>query len=48
VLERLRSFRDAGATDLGVRVLPYGETREARIESRDRTIAFLSGLCPEI
>jgi F420-dependent oxidoreductase-like protein len=48
VLERLRSFRDAGATDLGVRVLPYGASREARIESRDRTLAFLSELCPEL
>jgi F420-dependent oxidoreductase-like protein len=48
VVERLRSFRDAGATDVGVRVLPYGETREARIASRDRTIAFLASLCPEL
>ena len=48
VLERLRSFRDAGATDLGVRVVPYGTDRAARIESRDRTLAFLSELCPEL
>jgi alkanesulfonate monooxygenase SsuD/methylene tetrahydromethanopterin reductase-like flavin-dependent oxidoreductase (luciferase family) len=48
VLERLRAFRDAGATDVAVRVLPYGHDRAARIESRDRTIAFLAGLCPEI
>ena len=48
VLERLRSFRDAGTTDLAVRVLPFGGDRAARIESRDRTIAFLSGLCPEL
>jgi F420-dependent oxidoreductase-like protein len=48
VLERLRSFRDAGATDLAVRVLPYGGDRDSRIASRDRTIAFLAGLCPEL
>ena len=44
VVERLRSFRDAGATDLSVRVLPLGPDRAARIESRDRTLAFLSSL----
>ena len=48
VLERLRAFRDAGATDVGVRVLPWGSNRAERIESRDRTIDFLAGLCPEI
>jgi F420-dependent oxidoreductase-like protein len=48
VLERLRAFRDAGVTDLGVRVLAIGAEREARIESRDRTLAFLSSLCPEL
>ena len=34
VVERLRSFRDAGVTDLAVRVLPLGADRDARIESR--------------
>jgi alkanesulfonate monooxygenase SsuD/methylene tetrahydromethanopterin reductase-like flavin-dependent oxidoreductase (luciferase family) len=48
VVERLRSFRDAGVTDLAVRVLPLGADREARIESRDRTRAFLSSLGPEL
>ena len=48
VVERMRSFRDAGVTDLAVRVLPIGADREARIDSRDRTIAFLSSLCPEL
>ena len=47
VVERLRSFRDAGVTDLAVRVLPLGADRDARIESRRRTEAFLSSLCPE-
>jgi alkanesulfonate monooxygenase SsuD/methylene tetrahydromethanopterin reductase-like flavin-dependent oxidoreductase (luciferase family) len=48
VIERLRSFRDAGVTDLAVRVLPLGGDRDARIASRDRTRAFLSSLCPEL
>jgi F420-dependent oxidoreductase-like protein len=48
IADRLRSFRDAGVTDLSVRVLPLGADRAARIESRDRTLALLSSLCPEI
>src|SRR5262249_21579718 len=48
VVRRLRAFRDAGATDLAVRVLPVGPHREARIESRKRTLAFLASLCPEL
>jgi F420-dependent oxidoreductase-like protein len=48
VVDRLRSFSDAGVTDLAVRVLPLGPDRDARIESRDRTLAFLSSLCPEL
>jgi F420-dependent oxidoreductase-like protein len=48
VVERLRSFRDSGVTDLAVRVLPLGPDRNARIESRDRTLAFLASLCPEL
>jgi len=48
VVDRLRSFRDAGVTDLAVRVLPLGTDRDARIESRDRTLALLSSLCPEL
>ena len=45
VMARLQSFLDAGATDVSVRVLPMGPDREARIESRHRTEAFLSTLC---
>jgi F420-dependent oxidoreductase-like protein len=48
VVDRLRAFRDAGATDLAVRVLPVGSHREARIESRKRTLAFIASLCPEL
>src|SRR4029077_18789563 len=47
VVDRLRGFRDAGATDLAGRVLPFGPHREPRIESRERTLAFLVALCPE-
>ena len=48
VLDRLRAFRDAGATDLAVRVVALGPHREARIESRKRTLEFLASLCPEL
>ena len=48
VINRLRAFRDAGATDLAVRVLPFGLNREARIESLKRTLAFAASLCPEL
>jgi F420-dependent oxidoreductase-like protein len=48
VVERLRSFRDAGVTDLSIRVLPLGADRAARIESWNRTEAFLASLCPEL
>jgi F420-dependent oxidoreductase-like protein len=48
VERRLRSFADAGATDLSVRVLPVGKGREQLIESKRRTQAFLSTLAPEL
>jgi hypothetical protein len=48
IIERLHGFRDAGATDLSVRVLPMGPDREARIESRRRTEELLGSLCPEL
>jgi F420-dependent oxidoreductase-like protein len=48
VVDRLRSFRDAGVTDLAVRILATGPDRAARIESRQRTAAFLASLCPEL
>jgi F420-dependent oxidoreductase-like protein len=48
VVDRLCSFRDAGVTDLAVRVLPLGPTREARIESKHRTLAMLASLSPEL
>lgn len=45
---RLRRFRDAGATDLSFRILPWGPDRSARIESRRRTEAFLATLAAEL
>jgi F420-dependent oxidoreductase-like protein len=48
IVDRLRAFRDAGATDLAVRVLALGPDRAARLASRNRTMAFLASLCPEI
>jgi hypothetical protein len=48
VLTRLRRFADAGVTDLAVRVLPFGSDRDARVESRDRTLAMLASQCPEL
>ena len=48
VIDRLRSFRDAGVTDLSVRVLPLGPDRESRIASRNRTLALLASVCPEL
>jgi F420-dependent oxidoreductase-like protein len=48
VLDRLHAFRDAGATDFALRVLPFGRDRAARIESRNRTLAFATSLCPEL
>ena len=44
ILDRIRGFRDAGATDLAARVLPYGTDRAARIASRERTTAYLAEL----
>ena len=48
IVERLRQFCDAGATDLSVRILPLGADRTERLASWRRTEAFLSSLCPEL
>jgi F420-dependent oxidoreductase-like protein len=48
VLARLRNYRDAGVTDLSVRILPLGSDRESRVASKARTTEYLSSLCPEI
>ena len=44
VLARVRGFRDAGVTDLAVRVLPYGASTAERVASRERSTSFLASL----
>jgi F420-dependent oxidoreductase-like protein len=44
VLTRLRRYRDAGVTDLAVRVVPLGGDAGARRESRRRTQSFVASL----
>ncbi len=44
VEKRLRSFADAGVTDVSVRIVPIGDTRDELIASRDRTRAYLTSL----
>ena len=42
--KRLRSFADAGATDVSVRVVPIGEGRDELVASSRRTREFLASL----
>jgi F420-dependent oxidoreductase-like protein len=48
IAERLGRYRDAGVTDLAARIVPLGEDAESRLESRLRTNAFLTTLCPDL
>jgi F420-dependent oxidoreductase-like protein len=48
VLARLLRYRDAGVTDLAVRVVPLGSDAGARIVSRTRTQNFIASLCAEL
>jgi F420-dependent oxidoreductase-like protein len=41
---RLHSFRDAGVTDLAVRVVPFGKDGAARLESKRHSEAFCASL----
>jgi F420-dependent oxidoreductase-like protein len=47
VEKRLRSFLDAGATDISVRVVPIGENRDERLASMKRTRELLSSLASD-
>lgn len=47
VRTRLRRYRDAGVTDLAVRVVPLGDDPAARQASRRRTQEFVASLIPE-
>jgi F420-dependent oxidoreductase-like protein len=44
VEKRLRSFADAGVTDLSVRIVPIGEDRDELLASRARTRTYLQSL----
>jgi F420-dependent oxidoreductase-like protein len=48
IVARLRSYRDAGVTDLAARVVPYGADPAARLVSRARTQELLASLTPEL
>jgi F420-dependent oxidoreductase-like protein len=48
VSARLRRYRDAGVTDLAVRVVPLGSDPDARRESRRRTQEFVASLRSEL
>jgi F420-dependent oxidoreductase-like protein len=47
VLSRLRRYRDAGVTDLAVRVVPLGDDASQRNVSRRRTQKFVASLVSE-
>jgi hypothetical protein len=44
VEKRLRSFADAGVTDVSLRIVPIGDTREELLASRERTRTYLRSL----
>jgi hypothetical protein len=44
VEKRLRSFADAGVTDVSVRVVPIGDDREQLLASMQRTREYLASL----
>jgi F420-dependent oxidoreductase-like protein len=48
VVRRLRSYADAGTTDLSARILPTGKGRDELVASSARTRAFLASLAPEL
>jgi F420-dependent oxidoreductase-like protein len=46
--KRLRSFADAGVTDLNARIVPLGEGREEIKASAERTREFLAAVAPSL
>ena len=48
IRRRLRAFADAGATDVSLRVVPIGETREDKLASSRRTREFVASLAGSI
>src|SRR6185312_1452219 len=47
VLGRLNRYRDAGVTDLAVRIVPLGQDADTRSASRRRTQEFVASLFSE-
>ncbi|OLT38067.1 LLM class F420-dependent oxidoreductase [Actinomadura sp. CNU-125] len=48
IAARFRRFRDAGVTDLSVRLLPIGEGREQLVASKRRTREVLAGIAADL
>jgi F420-dependent oxidoreductase-like protein len=48
ILARLLRYRDAGVTDLAVRIVALGTDADARAASRARTQQYIASLCPEL
>ena len=48
ILARFRAFADAGVTDLSVRLLPIGETRDELVASKYRTREVIAQLGAEV
>lgn len=48
VLARLRRYRDAGVTDIAVRVIPLGRDAQERHASRSRTQEFLASIIGDL
>ncbi|MBF6170078.1 LLM class F420-dependent oxidoreductase [Nocardia blacklockiae] len=44
----LRRYADAGATDISVRLLPIGDTRDELVASKQRTREMIAGLAREL
>ena len=48
ILSRMRRFADAGVTDLSVRLLPIGDSRDELVASKRRTREVLAALATEL
>jgi F420-dependent oxidoreductase-like protein len=48
IRRRLQAFADAGATDVSLRVVPIGESREEKLASSRRTREFVASLADSI
>jgi hypothetical protein len=48
IARRLRSFADAGATDLSVRIVPIGDTRDEKLASAQRTRDYVASIAASV